>query len=299
MVFLTTGKYSYLAAVVSPGFLDGAPFDTSLIGEFDTAQSEPSFSTGKIPFAQNDTKGYGVPSFGPITGHVLDVVRKKAQENLLDEMASQECLDTYSSYSQVTYRNVLAVSEEVRSETSVVWIDQLFPNNNDSTNWTCMYSRNAPFNWGFMGRPACGNKTGNATDWSLGLYVQQTKVGSEYMGSHRITRCLSEPIEFSPCSLRYDKRLLLIVIAMNLVKLLAMIATLCQYKRPSLVTVGDGLASFLRSPDPFTKGMCLVKEAEFACDPWPIGPRAYIQTEVTSSRLAGASYRQWAVTIAL
>lgn len=63
----------------------------------------------------------------------------------------------------------------------------------------------------------------------------------------------------SQCQLRVSLNLIYVVIAFNAVKLIIiiLIATSRWINDEPLVTVGDAAASFIESPDPRTKGVCL------------------------------------------
>lgn len=63
------------------------------------------------------------------------------------------------------------------------------------------------------------------------------------------------------CTLRYSWRILVVTIFCDLAKLIAMVLTLKYISRP-LTTLGDVISSFLQNPDPYTKGRCLLDNAE-------------------------------------
>ncbi|KAK3072653.1 hypothetical protein LTR53_006430 [Teratosphaeriaceae sp. CCFEE 6253] len=74
----------------------------------------------------------------------------------------------------------------------------------------------------------------NATNWNVKGY--------------RIDYCLSE-LSSGPgqCRLQFSTTILAVVIVMNICKCLAMVLTLIQNREVALITVGDALASFLKS----------------------------------------------------
>lgn len=110
-----------------------------------------------------------------------------------------------------------------------------------------------------------------------------------------MSRCLAEPVD-TTCAIQYDMRLLVTVVAANLVKVIAMVATLLQYKMPALVTMGDGIASLLKRPDDTTKGMCLMTKADFESKFWESKPRIYTQDGRNQRRSFGVSRQQRAVS---
>lgn len=88
--------------------------------------------------------------------------------------------------------------------------------------------------------------------------------------------CMSQNVE-EKCTLHFSRGILLVVIACNAIKLGCLLWTLWRYKQPTLVTLGDAIASFLEEPDPTTRNYCmasskLVREGMFerppVAQPW-------------------------------
>jgi len=50
------------------------------------------------------------------------------------------------------------------------------------------------------------------------------------------------------------------------------ILTVWKLKEPTLVTIGDAVASFLYDPDPTTKGICLSTKSDIQNDRWKLQP---------------------------
>ncbi|KAF4628836.1 hypothetical protein G7Y89_g9316 [Cudoniella acicularis] len=65
---------------------------------------------------------------------------------------------------------------------------------------------------------------------------------------------------------------MLIVIAANAAKACIMILTILKLKAPTLVTVGDAVASFLEVPDPTTKDICLSTKVDVRKRRWKMQP---------------------------
>jgi len=92
------------------------------------------------------------------------------------------------------------------------------------------------------------------------------------------------------CSLRFSFPIMLIVIAANIVKLIVITLVLVTHKTPTLVTVGDAIASFLERPDPYTAGRCLATREDIlkSRGQWTMQPakqyvaRKYFWIKVTS-----------------
>lgn len=316
VVFSATGATWLMVAVVDSKFAEGAPYNLSSVNNIYSATSRPLFQTGfevlysLLPLWLDDEK----PSFDdPNADRIaLDALQKKAQHGQLVSMPTDECLKAYFTTKPTNYRNVLAVSDNAVSKSSVIWVDHStaldsgLPNFDHAPapgGWICNYknprgqltvANHTLQGCGAMGYPQ------QYSNWSLGLYAKQYDGPSTSwrVGSHPISRCLVEQT-FTPCSLRYDMRLLLTVIVANVVKVMAMAATLLKYKHPSLVTVGDGIASFLEKPDSTTKGFCLATDKDFSSVQWDPKPREYVEDSLISSRSSGASKTQWAATLGL
>jgi hypothetical protein len=74
-----------------------------------------------------------------------------------------------------------------------------------------------------------------------------------------IDHCLSQPTS-EQCTLEYSFTILLIVVACDVLKLIAMAIALWWLPERPLATIGDAIASFLERPDPFTLGKCLLDQ---------------------------------------
>ncbi|PSN75612.1 hypothetical protein BS50DRAFT_478330 [Corynespora cassiicola Philippines] len=73
----------------------------------------------------------------------------------------------------------------------------------------------------------------------------------------KIGYCLSERLP-TPCKLNASLNLLLIVAALNFVKAICMLMVVFHTKADPLLTIGDAAVSFLNSPSPGTRMMCLL-----------------------------------------
>jgi hypothetical protein len=79
--------------------------------------------------------------------------------------------------------------------------------------------------------------------------------------------CLSEVVD-EKCKLQFSLYIMIVVIFCNFVKSVSMALTLFQQRTPTLVTLGDAVASFLDFPDPSTEGMCIVSKAQILKGAW-------------------------------
>ena len=86
-----------------------------------------------------------------------------------------------------------------------------------------------------------------------------------------VDHCLSQNTK-EQCSLQYSFTILLVVIACDIAKIIAMSAALWMVSERPLTTLGDAIASFLERPDDTTRGCCLIEQeqARHIChrSPW-------------------------------
>ncbi|KAF4544456.1 uncharacterized protein LTHEOB_6026 [Lasiodiplodia theobromae] len=260
VIFPTTGAYAYKVAVVTPDFLNGARFD---LGSINNLTSSSSITSNSSSFTVNHLTshvfGSRVPSVEPRAAELLELLQSKYLKQQLKNMTIDECIEAYLVNRQITHRNLIAVSDDARSSTSsVVWLEPSKPLN-AATNWICRYRKDVVSGWML-----------NGTD----------------------PDCAPESALF------YEPTLFIVVIVANAIKAAAMIATLLQYKRPALVTIGDALASFLEEADETTRGLCLATANEFASGSWDARPRIFSRELKTIKRSTGASRQQWITTMA-
>ncbi|KUJ12911.1 uncharacterized protein LY89DRAFT_721741 [Mollisia scopiformis] len=89
------------------------------------------------------------------------------------------------------------------------------------------------------------------------------------VANHRISYCMVELVE-EECQLNFSLSIMLIVIAFNVLKACLMILTALKINEPTLVTIGDAIASFLQEPDPTTEGLCLSNKIDFQNKKWAL-----------------------------
>lgn len=72
-----------------------------------------------------------------------------------------------------------------------------------------------------------------------------------------IDHCLASDAALMTCKLQYSSIILYFVIGCNTIKFFAILLHILRAKEPIMATVGDAVASFLRSADSATRGKCL------------------------------------------
>lgn len=64
------------------------------------------------------------------------------------------------------------------------------------------------------------------------------------------------------CKRYFSVHLALVVIIFNAIKALTILAGILELRNDPLLTVGDAVLSFLQTPDPSSRNMCLVSQAK-------------------------------------
>jgi hypothetical protein len=81
-------------------------------------------------------------------------------------------------------------------------------------------------------------------------------------GDVAVDYCLSQSVP-EHCEFYFNSAIMIAVILSNLIKLICMCIAAAKYGESTLVTLGDAIASFLESPDPTKRGMCLATKKDF------------------------------------
>jgi hypothetical protein len=102
--------------------------------------------------------------------------------------------------------------------------------------------------------------------------------------------CLVKDIS-EHCQLQFSFGFAIAVIICNIIKATCMGLTLWKHRKPSLVTLGDAIASFLDDPDPETEGRCLHSKELFQAE-W-IWERYQDRNEITIDPEAFLPRREW------
>lgn len=230
-----------------------------------------------------------------------------AKNESLHHLGPKECVDNYAQTFQTTYGDLLLVTEQVSTNTSYVYLTMqgvfnpqryldLEPPGADPYGWLC------PNDWGddcevYLPTIQSQIKEGNWT-------VPST---SSSGGGWKVDYCLAEKVR-QFCKLQYSFPLTMVVITFNLVKSAILCYMWFGMREAPILTIGDAITSFLRRPDPHTKGGCLLlnREAEsvlFRYSPasikkYPLHePRKYVGKRRRWG--SAVSTRRWVFSISL
>lgn len=173
---------------------------------------------------------------------ILDSMHAAAVNGSLLQLNNSACMARYANTLVSDARNVLLVTTDT------------------NPNYTCLASSfyeiyaDLPYAW------LCG------ADWSTDPYYDNTPVctlSTAQAGAsnwtvlqHPISYCLIQETE-EQCSLQFSLVIMIAVILANAMKATIMFLTWWKFRTPTLVTLGDTIASFLDNPDQTTDGICL------------------------------------------
>jgi hypothetical protein len=167
-----------------------------------------------------------------------------------ERLSPLECVNAYGQQFQTKRSNVILVKREGRAI--------------DSTT-------NTTFEYKFTSIPEISDGD-DQFPWICGsMHLERFQLCENYLDQVRanisswapygekIDYCLSEPME-EVCKLQASLHIAVTVIVFNVIKILIMACLIFGSKANPLLTVGDGLASFLERADMRTAGNCLLSK---------------------------------------
>ena len=183
------------------------------------------------------------------------------------DLSPSQCTELYKTEFMSSYRNLFLTvnhSSNVTYNSTVLWVTRIYARKEMSSGWMCRDSlRNISQGHEYMCDPSrviSGVKSGRPWQMDLGE-----------VGVVEISGCKSE-ITKEKCKVHFSLGIMIVVICCNLVKAFCMVTVVVRSREPSLVTLGDALDSFLRIPDPTTRGICFADRV-FIERLWRLGQR--------------------------
>lgn len=265
-VFSTLGANEYLIIFVTEQFLQGGPYTNA----YDQCSYDDTATTMSTVFPSIYTS------------------YKSGQYSA--RLKPSECINAYASSYVTRRRNVLAVTSPVAGTTRMM-TGCIFDGLDEYENgvlygalWNgssvLAYDHEVDPSWLCWGYDSWWDKNDFRNDaYDCDAAIAQsllTENGTWYLRHpsddisaseevYVVDYCLSEDKIPEKCELQYSPYLLGIVIACNLVKTIALVATtslLWNLQTPVFATVGDAVASYLQRPDIRTAGWCLMGRKE-------------------------------------
>jgi hypothetical protein len=229
-VFTADSTTNYSVALVNQGFLETGDFTTTQALQDRAAVVEIKPNNPGTPFEQQLKAMQKI-----FTRFTADGSQGEAEI-----LSNRECIDAYGN-GYTSGRSLLLLLTNATNpddiHDTVFWWDYAGGTANDHS-WICNDVGGTPCNVVAAAE--------NATRWTVN--------GME------IDHCISK-LEQEHCKLQFSVSIMYAVILMNILKVAVMVAALWLLSDP-LVTVGDGLASFLNTPDATTAGRCLMDYRE-------------------------------------
>lgn len=217
-------------------------FSSTTANTFDRIVVTEGFLQPGAPF--NTDIQYGLSD---ISAALLTDMHTSALNGSLTRLDNSDCMARFAKPFVTDCRNVLLVTtytdpNQTYLESTVSWATDEIP-----YAWLCgpYWSAN-PYR---EGKDVCtlSKAQAGASNWTVFDYP--------------ISHCLVQEVE-EACQLRFSLAIMIIVILANATKASLMLATWWNLQSPTLVTLGDAVASFLDTPDSTTAGACLTTNAD-------------------------------------
>jgi hypothetical protein len=169
------------------------------------------------------------------------------QASILKRLSIQECLDAYATNFQSKYGSVVLISDDfsgINSSISRVYSQQV-PSSHD-------YLETDPYRW------ICAERRGMVLEQPCSQYISDIRSRDDWVVyGYKVDRCLAD-MEGEKCTLEFSLPLAIAVIGTNFVKAVLIVLAPVLLSGAPILTVGDAIASFLRSPDKMTEDNCLL-----------------------------------------
>jgi hypothetical protein len=270
-VFTTTQNLDYNVYVVTPSFLNQSTVDCSQnasmyyeppLTSFPSSNYATDYTQTPLQYgtALNDT----IPSsndyfYQADVCNISNALLANSTAGTLSRLSNEDCILAYGpgNGNMKGWSNLLAVTKPTVSllypNTTILlqFRYQEYVSNYTGNNWVCdpdyLIANNYKCNYRHI--------AANASSWTLGPINAKEENPYVLFPSEEwpIDYCLAQRTDLSgKCQLQYSLVIMICVLIANAIKLTCMIFILSTHLEPVLATIGDGIASFLERPDPFT-----------------------------------------------
>ncbi|KAL4861550.1 hypothetical protein BDV12DRAFT_64372 [Aspergillus spectabilis] len=225
-LFYNSTVYSTIAAYSYDVFVGNSSFNSLTPDEVEAVYDERLKTSGSPNSAQ----------------------RLVGMSDVLEKLMPSDCISAYATNFQTKYGSLVVISGAFNgSESPINRIDyQVVPTAGDDTQMD-------PYGW------ICADRKGQLQqEHPCSHYISDLKSRDEWVvRGHKVDYCLAERTP-EKCTLEYSLPLAITVIGANFVKAILIGLAAWVLRGNPLLTVGDAIASFLRSPDETTVGECLL-----------------------------------------
>ncbi|ETN42231.1 uncharacterized protein HMPREF1541_04172 [Cyphellophora europaea CBS 101466] len=276
---LATNDYNYL--IVTEEFVGGATFNNSYYDEYVQMVTDQQELIG----TQRAT------SSGPDYYQIVDAKRIQTELPEYNRIDPVTCLKSYASSFLSNKRHLILVTSEVTIDpdpqyqtgyyTPGVYGTVLGSSVNVSTRADdpLFFQDAEPFDIDYQFDWICSSVPDAPTDLDATFSEIVGQCPPRYKKwlpqidrwkplGQNIEYCLSEPVQ-ERCAYTANVPIIAVVIISNFIKLVAMYIVATQLHDNPLITIGDAIESFLDTPDPSTKGMCLLSRHQVRRKLWP------------------------------
>ncbi|KAG0124857.1 hypothetical protein HOY82DRAFT_633202 [Tuber indicum] len=203
---------------------------------------------------------------------VLEQYSTRSQD--YESLTPSKCVKLYNTDFVSNRRNLFLITNHTYNtihNNTVLSMTKVEGNMTWSNRWICSgyyhyRGRHAP--------SAFCDPNETASNTTRGLpWVMYSRLSGEVV----IRGCKSERTRGN-CKVQFSLWIMIVIICCNLIKACGMVMTVSRSREPTLVTLGDAVDSFLRTPDPTTMGMCFAD-------------RRFVEMEWSQEQRSGT--RQW------
>ena len=240
-MYTSLAANSYLVAVVTSNHFEP--------GAYSNIIELPGWVRGANITPPEDR--YGHTDTG-LFSHVLEGYNTNA--NSYEDLTPHECTKLYSTDYISSHRNLFLITKHNSNTThNNTLLDMINVRGEgiSPSSWMCAYDQAGKARvylaTSFMCDPS--QLTSNfrrGLPWRVKLTTEEEV---------EISGCKSEKT-VEKCKVRFSLKIMIVVICCNLVKACCMVMAVVRSREPTLVTLGDAVDSFLRIPDPTTRGIC-------------------------------------------
>lgn len=179
---------------------------------------------------------------------VLDTLSVMASNGSLQNLSYSDCSSAYGGDLQSVYSNVLVVTNDTSENDPIFAYSFTSPLYVSQNSWVCLGTNitNANCTLGDVLRNI--SHLGGYNNSDIWRYPQ-----SRHVNNVTVSYCLAEKVPSAGCSVRFSFLLMVFIISANVTKLGCMLLLVSKHTTPTLVTVGDAVASFLERKDSNTR----------------------------------------------
>lgn len=194
-----------------------------------------------------------------------DAFNNRSQNTIFDSKYVQrsniECMKDYSEDFVTEYRNVIAVVHNDNTSQNISG-SLLSVYANDVPSKDQLNSTYDAFAW-ICNRHDITVPDGEKPCREISRDLQAT-AGTWNAGGYSVAYCMIEELSTQDCHLHFAPHFMGPVVVMNIIKCIVAFYVAFRFRDTPLVTLGDAIESFIKHPDPCTRGMCLATAQEMA-----------------------------------